>query len=35
VQALLEPAPEIVTASTAIVPPEELEETGEAEEPEV
>jgi 5-methylcytosine-specific restriction enzyme B len=34
VQALLEPAPEIVTASTAVGPPEELEETGEAEEPE-
>jgi 5-methylcytosine-specific restriction protein B len=34
VQALLEPAPEIVTASTAIVPPEEPDETTEAEEPE-
>jgi 5-methylcytosine-specific restriction protein B len=34
VQALLEPAPEIVTASTAVVPPEEPEETAEPEEPE-
>ena len=34
VQALLEPAPEIVTASTAIAAPEEPEEAGEAEEPE-
>jgi 5-methylcytosine-specific restriction protein B len=34
VQALLEPAPEIVTASTAIAAPEDAEETGEAEEPE-
>jgi 5-methylcytosine-specific restriction protein B len=34
VQALLEPAPEIVTTSTAIVSPEEPEETAEPEEPE-